>query len=200
MRHLINQLYFTIIQVIIKLFYYNKMATYFQLLPIELKLALSLYLNYRDTLLACEFLKCENAEFWINKIRNELGFTSEFVKEYIYDSTTQTIKTLLPLNEKYLELKARTSLDFGVEFYQSPIPILYHMAQLKDFSFVDEFFAYYSRFINDMSLQEVSSIENNLKLMIKEAARTGNTQLIDKVALMAYRKIEPHAVILPEYF
>ena len=169
------------------------MDTYFAILPTELRLDLSLYLNYRDTVLACKFLKCDTAIFWINKIRNELGYSQEFIKEYVYDLDEQTSKTLLPLNEKYLELKARTGADFGVEFYNELFPILYRLAQSKDFIFVDELLNYLLVFIDDMNLHSVWS-RNLFSVLIREGARTGNTELIDRVLKLSHTKLTPHFI------
>ena len=47
--------------------------------------------------------QCESPVFWINKISRELDYSSNFIKEYVYDNQTNTMKTLMPLNEKYLE-------------------------------------------------------------------------------------------------
>ena len=45
--------------------------TYFAILPSELLLELSLYFNYRDTILACKFLRCEQLNFgYIKYARN----------------------------------------------------------------------------------------------------------------------------------
>ena len=91
------------------------MSYFLTLLP-ELLLELSLYFNYRDSVLYCDLWKCD-VKFWLNKIRNELGYSNEFIKEYVYDNDTNTMKTLLPINEKYLELKARVGTDFGMSLH-----------------------------------------------------------------------------------
>lgn len=115
--------------------------TYFLVLPSDLTLELSLYLNYRDSCLACEFLKCERIEFWLNKIRRELRFSNEFIQQYIYDG--KTVKTLLPINEKYLELKARTTADFGTEFYQSITILIKFSSLIRDFALAKQLVQYF---------------------------------------------------------
>src|SRR5581483_9737243 len=117
------------------------MTTYFIILPNELLLELSLYFNYRDTVLACDFLKCQSPQFWINKIRHELGYSNEFIREYVFDN--EQVKTLLPLNEKYLELKARKGTDFGTEFYQDVFVLTMYASRLKDFRLADELIHYF---------------------------------------------------------
>lgn len=107
--------------------------TYFSLIPGELLLELSLYFNYRDSILYCNIWKCSDVRFWLNKIRKELGYSDEFIAEYVYDTRNNTMKTLLPINEKYLELKARKSIDFGCEFYGNILTSIVKSSRIKDF-------------------------------------------------------------------
>lgn len=107
--------------------------TYLRILPNELLLNLSLYLNYIETILACEFLKCEQVDLWLYKIRQELGYSNDFINEYVYDKQNNITKSLLPINEKYLELKARKGVDFGTEFYQSAKILIMRASRLRDF-------------------------------------------------------------------
>jgi len=118
----------------------NNKMDYFSLLPNELLLELSLYLNYRDMILACDILKCHNVNLWLNKIRKELGYSNEFIKEYVYDNGIT--KTLLPINEKYLELKARKSADFGCEFYKDIDILIIWASRIKDFQLANELVHY----------------------------------------------------------
>lgn len=119
--------------------------TYLSILPRDLLFELFLYFNYRDTILACQSLPnniCESPLLWIHKIRKELGYSNEFIRDYVYDTDNQTSKTLLPINEKYLELKARTSVDFGTEFYQAYAILLVRSSRLPDIQLAKELTKY----------------------------------------------------------
>ena len=96
--------------------------TYLSVLPKELILELFLYFNYRDTISTCQILPnnvCESPSLWSHKINKELGYSTDFIKKYVYDTITQTLKTLLPINEKYLELKARNWQTLRQNFIKS---------------------------------------------------------------------------------
>ena len=116
------------------------MDTYLSILPSELLLELSLYFNYRDTILACKFLRCKQVDLWLYKIRRELGYSNIFIQKYVYNNGI--LKTLLPINEKYLELKARKSVDFGTEFYHNSRTLIIRSSRLKDFALADELTTY----------------------------------------------------------
>src|ERR1700738_3636201 len=98
----------------IKLFICNKMVTFGKLLPKDLLLELGLYLNYRDIwgLIVLDENILFNPKLWINKIHEELGYDNEFIKQYVYNTSTEEKMTQLPLNEKYSELKSRKGVDF----------------------------------------------------------------------------------------
>ena len=116
---------------------------YLDILPRDLILELSLYLNYRDSILAFQSLNknyAQRPEFWLNKIHKELGYSQEFIKEYVYDNGI--MKTLLPLNEKYLELKARHGVDFGTEQFNLIEILLNRAARLNDFALANELIDY----------------------------------------------------------
>lgn len=85
------------------------------LLPADLIIELSLYLNHKQTLQLIKIFPQLVTRCWLNKIEKELGFSTDFINKYIY-ANGQKI-TLLSLDEKYLELKGRKSIDFGVEKY-----------------------------------------------------------------------------------
>jgi len=84
------------------------------LLPSDLIVELSLYFNHRETIVLLELFPDLAQRCWLYKINKELNLSPEFIKEYVYNGEK---KTLLPLDEKYLELKARSSVDFGTERY-----------------------------------------------------------------------------------
>ena len=177
------------------------MDTYFIILPAEIKRELSLYLNYRDSILACEFLRCENAEFWIHKIRNELGYDQEFIRKYVYDPGTKISKTLLPLNEKYLELKARKFADFGTESYQGLTVLFYRISQLKDLSYANELFKYMIKFVEDFSyLKVILNDDIMIRQIIRGAASANNIELIDNILTLKYRYLNPGTSIMPKNF
>ena len=152
--------------------------SYFRLLPNELLLELSLYLNYRDTILACDILNCERPRLWIYKIHKELGYDNDFIREYVYDNTTQTMKTLLPLNEKYLELKARKTADFGTEFYQDIFVAIIYASRLKDFQLAGELIHYFITLTNVMSSAD---IRDSYFIAIRGTIATGNFRVANKL-------------------
>lgn len=156
------------------------MDAYFQLLPNELILALSLYFNYRDTILACPFLRCDQVQLWLNKIQQELGYSNEFINEYVYDKTTNLSKTLLPINEKYLELKARSSVDFGTEFYNELLVLVTRSSRIKDFQYARELTLYLIGIVNIIHA-ESSDILVNYGEAIQGAIGVGNISLADKL-------------------
>ena len=175
------------------------METYFNILPNDLKYNLSLYLNYRDTIVSCALLNCQTVGFWLNKIRNELGYDNDFIKEYVYDLSTHTQKTLLPLNEKYLELKARKGVDFGTEFYNTTTPLLYRTSQLRDFALANELLDYLLKFIDDFHLESQVG-DDVLKQLIKGAASSDNVVLINQLIALSDRRRNPYKLRMPKTF
>lgn len=173
------------------------MDNYFTVFPNDIKFALSLYLNYRDTISACTVLNCQSPGLWLNKIRNELGYSQEFIRDYVYDNGT--VKTLLPLNEKYLELKARKSVDFGCEQYNDYVQLLYRTCQLRDFQLAEELITYLFKCINDFNLQNALD-DDIFKMMLSGAARSGNTQLIDRLLTYIYYRKHPNKFTAPKTF
>ena len=163
------------------------------LLPTELLLDLSLYFNYRDTLLACKILKCGDAWLWTNKIEKELGFSRNFVKQYVYDNTAKIKKTRLALNEKYLELKSRKSVDFGSEQYAFMNVLLNRASRIKDFALASSLVNYFLNFAKEVSS---SSSELNFTRLayyihvIQGASSVNNFDLVDEMILMANQDSE----------
>lgn len=151
---------------------------YFKLLPNELILELSLYFNYRDTILLCSILNCKNPHIWITKIHKELGYGYEFITQYVYDNTTQTSKTLLPLNEKYLELKARKTADFGTEFYQNMSILIVHISRSNDFQLADELVHYFLILSRLISRNDLISM---YMTAVRGALGVKNFELVDKL-------------------
>lgn len=157
------------------------MTTYFLILPNDLLLELSLYFNYRDTIVFCQFLRCDEVNFWLNKIQKELGYSSEFIQEYVYDRSHNISKTLLPINEKYIELKTRKSVDFGSEFYRDLTVLSSRSSRLPDFREADELthyflhileklyngqdapFAYYQAIQNALGINNIKLADDLLK-------------------------------------
>lgn len=150
------------------------MSSYFGVLPSDLLLDLSLYLNYRDTILACDFLKCTKADLWLHKIRKELNYSNEFIQEYIYDNGVK--KTLLPINEKYLELKARKGVDFGCEFYQFQYAdvLIVRASRLSDFNLATTLVTYFLSIKRDVQ-------ERYYADAIQGSTAVGNLELADKL-------------------
>ena len=118
---------------------------YGSIVPRDLLLELSLYLNYRDVWLLSGFDKniCFTPPLWINKIRKELKFPRDFIYQYVYDSVTKQTKTLLPINEKYLELKSRNKVDFESNHYKNIDVLIYRTSRLKDYQLAKELTDYY---------------------------------------------------------
>lgn len=152
------------------------MTTYFSILPSELISDLSLYFNYRDTILACTFLKCDGINVWLTKINRELSYSNEFIRKYVYDKQNNVTKTLLPINEKYLELKARKGADFGTEFYNISIATDIS-SRLKNFELADQLTHYFLFIENaifiDTSWTYFAALSGSLAV--------NNLQLFDKL-------------------
>ena len=150
---------------------------YISAIPNDLNLELALYFNYQDTLVYCQFLGFSNA-IWLYKIRKELGYDNDFINEYVYNSATQEKKSLLPANEKYLELKARTSVDFGTEFYQDYNVLIMRSSRLSDFRLADELTHY---LLNVIKYTSVEEYKKNYKVAIRGAVAVRNIALVDKL-------------------
>ena len=91
------------------------MEIFLQILPNELLVELSLYLTHQETYVLLDVFPYLYTRCWLNKIEKELNFSPEFIKKYIYRNGSNM--TLLPLDEKYLELMSRSRVDIGVEKY-----------------------------------------------------------------------------------
>lgn len=154
------------------------MDLYLDILPSELLLELGLYFNYRDTVLACEFLKCERVDLWLHKIRHELGYSNDFIQKYVYDG--HTMKTLMPINEKYLELKARKGVDFGTEFYHNSHTLIIRSSRLKDFTLADELTTYLLK-ISENQNETLSYFVEDYGRALSGAIGSGNMQLAMKL-------------------
>lgn len=154
-------------------------AFYGDILPNDLILQLALYLNYRDVWLLRYFGKvyeniCFSPELWIYKIRNELGYDNKFIQEYVYDSTKGEKKTLLPINEKYMELKSRNSVDFGSENYVYLHILLYRASRLKDYNMARELVNY----LMNLNLSYIIPKDSRIDAILGGATSVGNIQLI----------------------
>lgn len=165
------------------------MTSYFAILPIDLTLELSLYFNYRDTILACQFLQCQRVDIWLNKIRKELNYSNEFIQEYVYDTANDIQKTLLPVNEKYLELKARRSADFGCEFYQHMSELIKFASLSTDFKLAMELVKYFykiNHYLNPQDYYEDYTAKANRALTYKIMMR--NALAVNDITLANYAK------------
>ena len=158
--------------------------TYFAILPNELVMELSLYLNYRDLCLFCVGLNlniCGNPALWLNKIRKELGYDSEFIKEYVYDAEANQMKTLMPLNEKYLELKSRRGADFGCERFTDGEILVERASAMNDFKVASDLTHYLlnvlGRYYNDDPVPTI------LDQAIMGSISAGNTELADEMII-----------------
>ena len=151
--------------------------TYLRILPNELLLNLSLYFNYIETVLACEFLKCEQVDLWLYKIRQELGYSNDFINEYVYDKQNNITKSLLPLNEKYLELKARKGVDFGTEFYQNGRILIMRASRLKDFQLANNLTMY----VLNINKININSNDDYYLDALQGAIAVGNFALVNRI-------------------
>lgn len=156
---------------------------YISAIPNDLNLELSLYLNYQDTLVYCQFLGFGNT-IWLYKIRKELGYDNNFINEYVYNSTNQEQRSLLLPNEKYLELKARTSVDFGTEFYQDYNVLIMRSSRLSDFQLADQLTQYLLNVVKYTSTEEY---KKNYKVAIRGAVAAKNILLVDKLLNSYYQ-------------
>lgn len=167
------------------------MSTYFTLLPKELSLDLSLYFNYRDTILVCKILKCDDIRLWINKIEKELGFSRSFVTQYVYDTTSKIKKTRLTLNEKYLELKSRKSVDFGSEQYAFMNVLINRASRLKDFTLASQLINYFFNIVKIVrGSNEAYDELNYYNYVVQGASSVGNFDLVDEMIIMSDRYSE----------
>lgn len=165
------------------------MSTYFSVLPRELLLELSLYFNYRDSILHCGIIgqQCD-VKFWVYKIKYELGYNDEFIREYVYDGIDQTVKTLMPINEKYLELKARRGVDFGTEFYNNMINLIILSSRLKDTNYAIELTMYLLK-IAELRHPELDSIRNIYQVAIRGIVSMGRIDFADQLIDQFYNVV-----------
>lgn len=110
----------------------------------------------------------------MHKIRNELGYSNDFIKEYVYDTQNNIKKTLLPINEKYLELKAQRGIDFGTDFYQSNGLLIMRSSKLTDFSLAYDLTSYL------LSVTSSTSINSHF-MALQGSVTSGNLMLTDKI-------------------
>lgn len=161
----------------------------FKILPNELLFELSLYLNYRDIITNCNNLRCLDPHLWINKIRYELGYSNEFIQEYVYNNNN--MKTLLPINEKYLELKARNGSDFGVESYNDIIILVMYASRLPDFQLAEQLVMY---FIYLSALIDERTVTRTYYVAVRGSIVAENYQLTDKLVIKARQFEQIHDI------
>lgn len=161
---------------------------YGNLLPRDIVLELSLYLNYRDIWQLCQFYPniCFSPDLWINKINKELRYSIEFIKQYVYDITTKQKKTLLPLNEKYMELKSRNNVDFGSEYYKSNDYLFYKASRIKDYKLAMDLMKYLIKYLNRLSYMVYSDV---LRIAITGAISVGNIDLANYLLKLRHMNV-----------
>lgn len=91
--------------------------TYLTLLPSDLVLEQSLYLNHSDTEAYCTFFTFCN-RIWAHKIMKEFDISPA--------------ATMLPLSLKYLELMSLTKVDFGSEYFIDPVTFINRASRYPD--------------------------------------------------------------------
>ena len=164
------------------------MSTYFSVLPRELLLELSLYFNYRDSVLHCDVWRCD-VKFWLNKIKYELGYSDEFIREYVYDISISTSKTIMPINEKYLELKARRGADFGTEFYSNLALEIVYSSRLKDTQYAIELTEYLIK-MTELRFPDIGNIKNNYVVAVRGSISMGRLIFADQLIEQFYNNID----------
>lgn len=145
-------------------------------LPHDLKLELSLYLHHRDTLNYCNIVGL-NESIWLHKIRKELNYSNDFIVNFVDNS-------LLPVNEKYLELKARKSVDFGCEFYQDYNILMLRSSRLLDFESADQLTHY---LLNVVKFTSEEEYKKNCRIAVRGALAVKNFQLVENIFCIYYR-------------
>ena len=109
--------------------------TYFLLLPSDLILEQSLYLNYPETEQYCLVLQRKTCDsIWQYKIKKELKY--------------ELPETVIPWSLKYLELKSIVGVDFGTEYFKDFNTIFMRAVRVKDKILRKELLTYFFNIID----------------------------------------------------
>ena len=115
--------------------------TYFLLLPSDLILEHSLYLNHPETEQYCTVLQrksCDN--IWQYKIKKELKY--------------ELPETVIPWSLKYLELKSIVGVDFGTEYFKDFKTILTRAVRVKDKILREKLLKYFFNIIDRRKIDD----------------------------------------------
>lgn len=134
-------------------------------LPFDLIRELCCYFNYPTTSDLIAICNINNAdEIWKYKIINELKYDLD--------------KTLLPLDQKYLQIKARDDVDAGCEIFVNDISLMYYRASKKSDPIERQnLLDYFQNLPIIQSMEEIRSCEISILVGALEA---DNKELIDE--------------------
>jgi len=138
---------------------------YLNSLPFDLLRELSCYLNYPTTNILLQLCNITNRDIiWKYKINKELNYEFE--------------KTVLPLDQKYLQVKVQTDIDIGCEVFLRDLSLAYYKVGKKsDIIERQELLDYLQNLPIIQSMEEIRSCE--IALLIG-ALETNNKDLIEE--------------------
>lgn len=107
---------------------------YFDLLPLDLVYEQALFLNIAETEAYSESQRCRLSQdrLWDRKIQGELGIPREYYRD-----------SIMPRKEKFIELKSRTSVEYGSERYLPMAKCLGRAVRLRDRKLAREMVEYF---------------------------------------------------------
>lgn len=148
--------------------------TYFSILPLELIKELACYLDHSATSSLLMMRTIDKDTIWKYKIINELGYKLD--------------ETVLPLDQKYLEIKALTNVDIGCEVFVKDITILVQRAaKIKDKKQRDNILNY---FYNLPIVNASENLANCDIAVLAGALESNNQELIEMYK--KYLEIDVH--------
>ena len=137
--------------------------TFLSALPFELIQELFCHFNHSTTisvLNSLQFTLEKSDKIWRYKILNELKYDKSYFEH-----------TIIPLDQKYLELKTNHSVDYGSEAFTERFQIMEHIGLLPDTpettKLLDYFIEKYNEFMPDFiqSLLESALISRNQTIL-----------------------------------
>ena len=148
-----------------------KMTSFFTTVPLDLIKELSCYMNYQTTTILLQFCDISADTVWKYKIVHELNY-------YQSDSDVLNFATVLPLDQKYLELKSITSTDIGCEIFINDLMEAYRKAVLvKDSYMRHELLEYLQSLPIIQTAEDCMLCEMSI---LKGALEADNKDLIDE--------------------
>ena len=140
---------------------------YIKSLPSDLIKELSCFLNYSSTINLFSIMGSSSNSIeiiWRYKITKELNYALD--------------KTLLPLDQKYLQLKARGDIDMGCEVFLRDLPLAYYKAAKKSDPIEREELLDYLQ--NLPIVQSVEQIRSCEIALLAGALEVNNKELIEE--------------------